>query len=45
MFMDGYLTTEGQNASDAHRMIEDMGFEIESTMTDKLIGISLADTK
>lgn len=29
IFMEGYLTTGGQSASDAHRMVEDMGFEIE----------------
>lgn len=29
IFMDGYLTTPGQAASDAHRMIEDLGFEVE----------------
>lgn len=30
IFVEGYLTTPGQQAHDAHRMIEDMGFEIES---------------
>ncbi|MFN3477554.1 MAG: biotin synthase BioB [Candidatus Methylomirabilales bacterium] len=29
LFVNGYLTTPGQRASEAHRMIEDMGFEIE----------------
>ncbi|MEE8076073.1 MAG: biotin synthase BioB [Candidatus Binatia bacterium] len=29
IFVNGYLTTSGQNASDAHRMIEDLGFEID----------------
>lgn len=29
IFVNGYLTTPGQRASDAHRMIEDLGFEIE----------------
>lgn len=29
IFVNGYLTTPGQAASDAHRMIEDLGFEIE----------------
>lgn len=29
IFVNGYLTTPGQKASDAHRMIEDLGFEIE----------------
>ena len=29
IFVNGYLTTPGQKASEAHRMIEDMGFEIE----------------
>ncbi|MBI4529796.1 MAG: biotin synthase BioB [Deltaproteobacteria bacterium] len=29
IFVNGYLTTPGQNASDAHRMIEDLGFEID----------------
>jgi len=29
IFVGDYLTTEGQEATDDHRMIEDMGFEIE----------------
>jgi biotin synthase len=29
LFVGDYLTTEGQQASDDHRMIEDLGFEIE----------------
>lgn len=29
IFVNGYLTTPGQPASEAHRMIEDLGFEIE----------------
>jgi biotin synthase len=29
IFVNGYLTTSGQGASDAHRMIEDLGFEID----------------
>jgi biotin synthase len=29
IFVNGYLTTPGQKASEAHRMIEDLGFEIE----------------
>ena len=29
IFVEGYLTTPGQQAQEAHRMIEDMGFEIE----------------
>ncbi len=29
IFVNGYLTTSGQKASDAHRMIEDLGFEID----------------
>jgi biotin synthase len=30
IFVDGYLTTPGQAHSDAHRMVADMGFEIEA---------------
>jgi len=30
IFVEGYLTTPGQEAQEAHRMIEDMGFEIEN---------------
>ncbi len=30
IFVEGYLTTPGQQAEDARRMIEDLGFEIES---------------
>ncbi len=33
IFVNGYLTTPGQMASDAHRMIEDLGFEIEDQAT------------
>jgi biotin synthase len=29
IFVNGYLTTPGQKDTDAHRMIEDLGFEIE----------------
>lgn len=29
LFAGGYLTTGGQSSDDAHRMVEDMGFEIE----------------
>jgi biotin synthase len=29
IFVEGYLTTPGQQAQDAHRMIQDLGFEIE----------------
>ncbi len=31
IFVEGYLTTPGQQAQEAHRMIQDMGFEIESS--------------
>jgi biotin synthase len=29
IFVEGYLTTPGQRTEEAHRMIEDAGFEIE----------------
>src|SRR5262245_8418535 len=29
MFVNGYLTTPGQNATDAHQMIRDLGFELD----------------
>jgi biotin synthase len=29
IFVNGYLTTPGQRATEAHRMLEDLGFEIE----------------
>ena len=29
IFVNGYLTTPGQRATEGHRMIEDLGFEIE----------------
>lgn len=29
LFMGGYLTTPGQKADEVHRMIEDLGFEVE----------------
>ncbi len=31
IFVEGYLTTSGQKMEEAHQMIKDMGFEIEST--------------
>ena len=34
IFVNGYLTTSGQDATDAHRMIEDLGFEIETSDQD-----------
>ena len=30
IFVNGYLTTPGQEASDTHRMIADLGFELDS---------------
>jgi biotin synthase len=30
IFIDGYLTTPGQQVEEARRMIEDMGFEVET---------------
>jgi biotin synthase len=33
MFMEGYLTTEGQDTSDAHQMISDAGFEVTTPVT------------
>ena len=30
IFVNGYLTTPGQEASDAHQMIQDLGFELDS---------------
>jgi biotin synthase len=32
IFVNGYLTTPGQEASDAHRMIADLGFEVEDRL-------------
>jgi len=29
IFVEGYLTTPGQQADEARRMVEDMGFEVE----------------
>jgi biotin synthase len=29
MFVNGYLTTPGQDATDAHQMIRDLGFELD----------------
>jgi len=34
IFVNGYLTTPGQRDTEAHRMIEDLGFEIEEQATD-----------
>ena len=31
IFVEGYLTTPGQHAPDAYRMIEELGFEVEVT--------------
>ena len=30
VFMEGYLTTGGQSTSETHRLIEDLGFEVEA---------------
>jgi biotin synthase len=32
IFVNGYLTTTGQEASEAHRMIADLGFEVEDRL-------------
>ena len=32
LFVNGYLTTPGQEASETHQMIADMGFEIEDRL-------------
>ena len=37
IFVNGYLTTSGQAATDAHRMIEDLGFEIETSEQEELL--------
>lgn len=29
IFVEGYLTSPGQQAQDAHRLVEDAGFEVE----------------
>lgn len=31
LFMEGYLTTEGQGTNETHQMIEDLGFEIDQS--------------
>ncbi len=36
IFVEGYLTTPGQQAEEAQRMIKDMGFEIESNEVETL---------
>ena len=38
IFVEGYLTTPGQQAQDARRMIEDLGFEMEGTDTHPAAG-------
>ncbi|MEK6601432.1 MAG: biotin synthase BioB [Candidatus Binatota bacterium] len=38
IFVNGYLTTPGQGATEAHRMIEDLGFEIEDRLPDLTAG-------
>src|SRR5882724_6464337 len=35
IFVRGYLTTPGQSADEAHRMIEGMGFEVEPAIAEK----------
>lgn len=35
IFVNGYLTTPGQQATEAHRMIADLGFEIDGTVSDE----------
>ena len=34
IFVEGYLTTPGQQAEDAYRMIEDLGFEVEDAQAE-----------
>lgn len=36
IFVSGYLTTSGQKPEEAWKMIEDMGFEVEKEITQKL---------
>ncbi|MCZ6635624.1 MAG: biotin synthase BioB [bacterium] len=36
LFMEGYLTTDGQNVEETHQMIEDMGFEVETAAPEML---------
>jgi hypothetical protein len=43
MFVRGYLTTPGQSPDEAHRMIEEMGFEVKerietNTQADSALG-------
>jgi len=38
IFVEGYLTTPGQQSNDAIRMIEDMGFEVESASAPAFAG-------
>ena len=33
IFVRGYLTTPGQDADEARRMIEEMGFEVEAAIS------------
>ena len=46
LFMEGYLTTDGQGANETHQMIEDLGFQIDqgtpSPATDFVDTISIA---
>lgn len=38
VFVEGYLTTPGQQARDAHRLVEDAGFEVEQVETQATAG-------
>ncbi len=44
IFVEGYLTTPGQQAEEARRMIEDMGFEVEPASNMVLSGCARAES-
>ena len=44
LFMEGYLTTGGQDTGDTHRMIEDLGFEIDARAPSPTVDLTEAIT-
>ncbi|MBX3437443.1 MAG: biotin synthase BioB [Planctomycetaceae bacterium] len=44
LFVSDYLTTKGQTASEDFRMIEDLGFEIVTTVQESTAGVVMTNT-
>lgn len=40
IFVEGYLTTSGQSHSDAHQMVEEMGFRVEDDGAEEIESVA-----